>query len=76
MTARRSFSSKQKRAVTRNLDGRSKQCIDRSKCAFPKAVSPGLRVLDNPDVTFRFDVVEVLLPEEAESQRELIQNAF
>ena len=36
----------------------------------------GLRVLDNPDLTFRFDVVEVLLPEEAESQRELIQNAF
>ena len=35
-----------------------------------------LRLLDNPDITFRFDVVEVLLPEEGEPRCELIQNAF
>jgi len=35
-----------------------------------------LRLLDNPDITFRFDVVEVLLPEEGEPHFELIQNAF
>ena len=35
-----------------------------------------LRLLDNPDITFRFDVVEVLLPEDGAPQFELIQNAF
>ena len=35
-----------------------------------------LRLLDNPDITFRFDVVEVLLPDEGEARLELIQNAF
>jgi len=35
-----------------------------------------LRLLDNPDISFRFDVVEILLPEEGEPQCEVIQNAF
>jgi putative endonuclease len=35
-----------------------------------------LRLLDNPDVLFRFDVVEVLLPEKEPPRFELIQNAF
>jgi putative endonuclease len=35
-----------------------------------------LRLLDNPDVSFRFDVVEVLLPEHGEPCLELIQDAF
>ena len=35
-----------------------------------------LRLLDNPDITFRFDVVEVLLPDESEPRCELIQDAF
>ena len=35
-----------------------------------------LRLLDNPDITFRFDVVEVLWPEEGDLRCELIQNAF
>ncbi|HMJ06560.1 MAG TPA: YraN family protein [Chthoniobacterales bacterium] len=34
-----------------------------------------LRLLDNPDIYFRFDVVEVVLTE-AEPRIELIQNAF
>jgi putative endonuclease len=35
-----------------------------------------LRLLDNPDIAFRFDVVEVLWPEEGEPRCELIENAF
>jgi putative endonuclease len=35
-----------------------------------------LRLLDNPDIPFRFDVVEVLLTGDAEPRLELIQNAF
>ena len=35
-----------------------------------------LRALDNPDILFRFDVVEVLLSIEGSPQCELIQNAF
>lgn len=35
-----------------------------------------LRMLDNPEIPFRFDVVEVLLPENEEPRLELIQNAF
>jgi putative endonuclease len=35
-----------------------------------------LRLLDNPDISFRFDVVEVLMPSEGEPGCELIQNAF
>jgi putative endonuclease len=35
-----------------------------------------LRLLDNPDILFRFDVVEVLMPDGAKPHLELIQNAF
>ncbi len=35
-----------------------------------------LRMLDNPDILFRFDVVEVLISDAAEPQIELIRNAF
>ena len=35
-----------------------------------------LRLLDNPDILFRFDVVEVLMPDDARPRLELIQNAF
>ena len=35
-----------------------------------------LRLLDNPDVSFRFDVVEVLWREEDKPHCELIQDAF
>ena len=36
-----------------------------------------LRMLDNPDIPFRFDVVEVIAPEGGAKPRlELIQNAF
>ena len=35
-----------------------------------------LRLLDNPDISFRFDVVEVILREDADPKFELIQQAF
>ena len=35
-----------------------------------------LRLLDNPDILFRFDVVEVVIAGEGKPQLELIRNAF
>jgi len=35
-----------------------------------------LRMLDNPDIFFRFDVVEVMMTKESEPRIELIRNAF
>ncbi len=35
-----------------------------------------LRMLDNPDILFRFDVVEVMLREDEAPQVELVRNAF
>ena len=35
-----------------------------------------LRMLDNPDILFRFDVVEVVMSERARPRIELIRNAF
>ena len=57
--------------------GRPIEAVDQQK---QMRVSKGglawLRLLDNPDVIFRFDVVEVLLPDEGNPRFELIQNAF
>jgi len=51
--------------------------VDRQK---QKRIARGglawLRMLDNPDILFRFDVVEVLLPENAKPRIEIIKNAF
>jgi putative endonuclease len=35
-----------------------------------------LRLLDNPDILFRFDVVEVLVSDGADPRIELVRNAF
>ena len=35
-----------------------------------------LRLLDQPDIFFRFDVVEILMAQNSEPRLELIQNAF
>ena len=35
-----------------------------------------LRMLDNPDILFRFDVVEVIMRDEGKPRVELIRNAF
>src|ERR1700730_945148 len=57
--------------------GRPVAAIDRQQ---RRRISQGrlawLRVLDNPDILFRFDVVEVLITEDAKPRFELVQNAF
>jgi putative endonuclease len=62
---------------TREDFGRPIEAIHREQ---RKRISRGalawLRMLDDPDILFRFDVVEVLIPTDAPPQIELIQNAF
>src|SRR5687767_1479108 len=57
--------------------GRPIEAIDRDK---RKRLSRGglawLRLLNDPDILFRFDVVEVIIAEGAEPRLELIKNAF
>jgi putative endonuclease len=57
--------------------GRPFTAIDRQK---RRRISRGalnwLRMLDNPDILFRFDVVEVLVADDASLRIELIKNAF
>ncbi len=48
---------------------------DHQKRRISQSAQTWLRMLDNPEVTFRFDVVEVLITED-EIEFELIQNAF
>jgi len=62
---------------TREDFGRPLDAVDRDK---RKRVSRGglawLRLLGDPDILFRFDVVEVIIAEGAEPRVELTQNAF
>jgi putative endonuclease len=62
---------------TREDFGRPLDAVNRDK---RKRLSRGglawLRLLDDPDILFRFDVVEVIIPEGAEPRLELLQNAF
>jgi putative endonuclease len=57
--------------------GRPFDAVDRNK---QKRIARGglawLRLLDNPDILFRFDVVEVLIVEDAQPRFELLRNAF
>src|SRR5467141_5434704 len=57
--------------------GRPFQAVDREK---QKRISRGalawLRMLDNPEILFRFDVVEVIIADSARPRVELIKNAF
>lgn len=62
---------------TREDFGRPLNAVDRDK---RKRISRGslawLRLLDNPDILFRFDVVEVIIAEGTEPRMELVQDAF
>ena len=62
---------------TREDFGRPFAAVDRDK---QKRIARGglawLRLLDNPDILFRFDVVEVLIPKDATPRVELLRNAF
>jgi putative endonuclease len=57
--------------------GRPVEAVDREK---RKRISRGalawLRMLDNPDIFFRFDIVEVVIVADAKPRIELIKNAF
>src|SRR6478752_10614067 len=57
--------------------GRPVEAVDREK---QKRISRGalawLRMLDNPDILFRFDVVEVIIVNDVKPRVELIKNAF
>ena len=57
--------------------GRPFEAVNREK---RKRISRGalawLRMLDNPDILFRFDVVEVVIADGAQPRVELIKNAF
>ncbi len=57
--------------------GRPREAVHRPQ---QKRIARGglawLRMLDNPDILFRFDVVEVFLSEEAKPRIEVIKNAF
>ena len=57
--------------------GRPIEAVNRQKrLRISKGGIAWLRLLDNPDLDFRFDVVEVLLPDQGDPRLELIQNAF
>ena len=62
---------------TREDFGRPLDAVDRKK---QKRISRGalawLRLLDNPDILFRFDVVEIVIAGEAKPRITLIRNAF
>ncbi len=62
---------------TREDYGRPFEAVDRKK---QRRVSLGglawLRLLGNPDVLFRFDVVEVIILEDSVPRIEIIRNAF
>jgi putative endonuclease len=62
---------------TREDFGRPFDAVDRDK---QKRIARGglawLRLLGDPDILFRFDVVEVILPKDAEPRIELLRNAF
>jgi putative endonuclease len=62
---------------TRGDFGRPISAVDQRK---QRRISRGalnwLRMLDNPDILFRFDVVEVVIADGAKPRVELIKNAF
>src|SRR5213076_735810 len=62
---------------TREDFGRPFDAINRNK---QKRIARGglawLRLLNNPDILFRFDVVEVIIVEGTEPRFELLRNAF
>ena len=57
--------------------GRPIEAVNQQK---QKRISRGalawLRMLDNPEILFRFDVVEVIIAEDARPRLEIVRNAF
>ena len=62
---------------TREDFGRPFDAVNRQKQnSIARGALAWLRLLDNPDILFRFDVVEVTLAEGAEPRLEILRNAF
>jgi putative endonuclease len=57
--------------------GRPVEAVDREKRnRISRGALAWLRMLDNPDIFFRFDVVEVIIADNTKPRVELIKNAF
>src|SRR5205814_1423199 len=62
---------------TREDFGRPVEAVNREKRnRIARGGLAWLRLLDEPDILFRFDVVEVIIAEGQEPRLELLQNAF
>src|SRR3954468_18759923 len=62
---------------TREDFGRPIEAVNREKQnSIARGALAWLRLLDDPDILFRFDVVEVIIAEGAEPRLQLVQNAF
>jgi putative endonuclease len=62
---------------TREDFGRPFEAIDRDqRTRISRGGLAWLRMLGDPDILFRFDVVEVIIAEGAEPRLELLRNAF
>ena len=62
---------------TREDFGRPLDAVDREKrLQLARGALAWLRLLDNPDILFRFDVVEVIIAEGGEPRLEILPNAF
>ena len=66
-----------KKTRTREDFGRPLDAVNREKRnRIARGGLAWLRLLDNPDILVRFDVVEVIIAEGAEPRLEILQNAF
>ena len=62
---------------TREDFGRPVEAVNREKRnRIARGGLAWLRLLDEPDILFRFDVVEVIIADDAEPRLEILQNAF
>ena len=62
---------------TREDFGRPFDAVNREKQnSIARGALAWLRLLDDPDILFRFDVVEVIIVEGAEPRLEILRNAF
>ena len=62
---------------TREDFGRPVEAVNREKRdRIARGGLAWLRLLDDPDILFRFDVVEVIIADDAEPRLEILENAF
>ena len=62
---------------TREDFGRPLEAVNREKQnSIARGALAWLRLLDDPDILFRFDVVEVIIAEGTDPRVEILRNAF